>query len=165
MSEDALKRLEDLKEQGFAPNAPASGSTVATVARRRVRPENLPARKAGFDRSFWYLDSNDPELAKVTDEDSNPELGILRIGFYETDRNDLASKNILGSVRLETVIGAVSGISVFFTQHPDGQVSVSCTNSSARVVNTAGETSTKELVRLDKAVKAQINRYIHKMYN
>lgn len=105
------------------PEAPAMDVQAPREARAATRRFNR-----GANDPTWFL-SRDGELEVVTDEDTNPALGIIKI--YARAATDAQFNNgIIANVSLDTVLGRIEGFQIRESKERDGNIQLSEPSSS-----------------------------------
>lgn len=137
------------------PGVKNAGATVALPQQKvsgTIRLGLLNQRDA-----FWYRNYGKNDLEGVTNESSNPTLGILNIAVFEPSEAQY-SNGTIANVRLETVIGEISGIQVKESTKVPGSMYV---QTSSRNIAKEGEAPRWiNEVKLDRKVQAQILAYV-----
>jgi len=149
---------EDVKMEQDVKKATARRQSTKTATQPEGRQRPATKKRLRSDRpsaGFWYMQDT-PELAGVTDEASNPELGIRGITVREPSERQW-ELGTLAVVTLETIIGQVRGIQVLDSEF-DNSVYMRMQSRSWEG-NDGKKNYVNDLV-LDKKVEAQILRYV-----
>lgn len=153
-NEQAVEQQAPLKEETKAPVRQSAGEQVQVKERPATKRRLGGNRPAG---GFWYLQDTE-DLAGVTAESSNAEIGIREIKVY--DPSDAQWNNgVLATVTLETVIGQIKGVQVLESNRDD---SIYIRLQSRSYENDKGKQYVND-VTLDRKVQAQVLRYVDSM--
>lgn len=107
-------------------------------------------------KPFWYL-NHKGELAAVTNEASNEQLGILKIDIFEPTQNQ-AKAGILCKVRLNTYAATIDNISIFPSEFHERDIYLNM--GGGRNIGTEDSPKWTRDCKLTTLAKAQILSYV-----
>lgn len=113
------------------------------------------AQESLAEYTLWYM-ADTVSLQSVTDESSNPALGIVSIRLFAPSEKQIANGTVAG-VQLETVLGTIKGIQVSVTDRDDSGMLYLRTQSRSWEVD--GVKNYANDILLSTQVEAQILRY------
>ncbi|UNY39922.1 hypothetical protein KLEB273_gp249 [Bacillus phage vB_BauM_KLEB27-3] len=152
--EQALQKKEEKQmEKTAEKNRQTAGASAPAKkvfnASRRLKTELLQG--AGE----WYK-NREGDLASVTEEPKNLDIGVLEIKVYEPTPGQYANGTI-ANITLETVIGSVSGLQIRESVKKPGQIYLQV---PSRSWETEGQRRYSNDVELARPVQAQILSYV-----
>lgn len=159
MNKEALVRKINEKEKGNNKEEKVveKKSVVDEVVESApARP--LPKRRLSLKVQGDWFKSREGDLAVVTEEDHNHELGILKIRVYEPTEKQFQF-GTMANIAIDTVVGTIKGLqiregrggSIFLTE-PSRDISRE--DQDARWISD---------VELSQPVKAQVLSYVDSM--
>lgn len=111
--------------------------------------------KSSTRNPLWFLEEKDDDLKVVTSEASNKKLGIESIDATAPNEKGL-EMGIAAKVLLRTIIGSIN-VTIWNSKNGDGSIYLT---TVSRKYEKDNKTRYFEEIQLNKAVKAQILRYI-----
>lgn len=117
---------------------------------------NTNVQQDGTGR-LWYL-SDAKGLDKVTDKDSNADLGIISMKVTAGASEAQQKSGVVANVFLSTVIGGIN-VSVF--RNDDGESLRLAVPQDSYKEN--GETKYSDILSLVRPIRAQVLRHVHKL--
>jgi hypothetical protein len=124
-----------------------------------VAPVSKVTRVIGGRDANWFLDRTG-ELADVTDQASNPALGINSIAVFPASANQMQWYTI-ANVTLDTVLGTIHGTQIKESNNRPGEIYLQAASH-----NTAKADQPKKYVndvKFNRAVQAQILSYVNSL--
>jgi hypothetical protein len=108
-------------------------------------------------KPFWYLNRKG-DLAVVTDESSNDQLGIKAIDIFEPTEGQVKA-GILCKVRLQTYAATIDNISIFASDFAEGDIYMQM--GGGRNIGSDEAPKWVRDCKLTAHAKAQILSYVH----
>ncbi|MDK2600760.1 hypothetical protein QO179_25010 [Bacillus stercoris] len=145
-----------MKDAEKAVETKSNRKSVGETVDAKQRPATKRRLKADLVNTTgpWYLKDSE-ELAGVTNEASNPALGINEIRVFEP--SDAQWNNgVVAIVQLYTVIGEIKGIQVWDSARDDSMY----VRMQSRSYEREGQKQYVNDVTLDRKVQAQILRHV-----
>jgi hypothetical protein len=136
----------------------AAGSGAGTML-AAVAPVSKVTRVIGGRDANWFLERTG-ELADVTDQASNPALGINSIAVFPASQKQMEYYTI-ANITLETVLGTIHGTQIKESNRVAGEIYLQTSSH-----NTAKADQPKKWVsdvKLNRAVQAQILSYVNSL--
>jgi hypothetical protein len=146
------------KKKNTAPKAAAKTQTTKVAFEKA---DNNTRRATGSGaKPFWYL-NHKGDLAAVSSEANNEQLGIKKIDIFEPTEKQ-ADIGILCKVRLQTYAATIDNISIFESEFNAGDIYMQMGGGR----NIGGEGGDAKWVRdckLTAQAKAQVLSYVHSL--
>lgn len=174
--QDKMAEMKTQKEQKSADNtqaqetAPDKGTEASMGGANRqssddtptnIAPRALPKRKLAADASSsndqWYLEHDTEELAGVTGEISNLDIGLKKIRVSNPTAKQW-EKGTVANITIDTIVGTIGGIQVRESQWGNGQGLYMQTSSRSWEKN--GEKQYQNDVELSRKMEAQILSFV-----
>lgn len=153
MQEDVKKATTTKAKRQSTAKAtqPAESGRQRGATKKRLRSDRP-------DRGFWYLNDT-ADLEGVTDEQSNPLLGITSINVFEPSEKQWDNGTV-ANISLDTIIGQIKGIQVIDS---DRDNSIYIRLQSRTWTGQDGKPQRANDVSLDRKVEAQILRHVNSL--
>lgn len=124
------------------------------------KADNNTRRATGSGaKPFWYL-THRGDLAAVTNEPTNEELGIQKIDIFQPSEKQL-QHGILCKVRLKTYAAQIDNISIFESDFHAGDIYMQM--GGGRNMGTEETPKWVRDVKLTAQAKAQVLSYVHSL--
>lgn len=156
------------KSANAKATAPKATADKAVATKEKVQTTKVAFDKAANNtrratgsgaNAFWYL-AHKGDLAAVTSEAENDDLGISRIDVFEPTVNQ-EKAGILCKVRLVTLAATIDNISIFESDYTAGDIYLQMGGGK-----NIGDATTPKWVRdikLTAQAKAQVLSYVHSL--
>lgn len=156
---EVTKEQEQTQVEGTTPKVDVPAPAGNGMSVQMPKEANAATRRfaRGGSDPTWFL-SRDGELDVVTDEDTNPALGIIKI-YARAATDAQFNYGVIANVSMDTILGRIEGFQIRETKERDGNIQLSEPSSSYM---SGDQKKYNNYTRMSNPVKAQILSHVWK---